>query len=321
MIKKDFEKNNSRVNDTLVVGKKLVTKELVVSRNVTASGSIQTKELKVDDLLVGNKIEASEVDVTGNIIATGTISAANFPGPIPSPVYTFYGLNLSRVTGTVLSVTSGSASIQNGSSIYEATLTTFKSINLQTNGVNGLDTGVLVANRWYSVYLIANTSTNTVATIVSFGAPLLPPGFNITRRIGSVYSNASAQIEPFFQTGSGPDKTYIWSDPLTSHVFLTNGTATSFGTAGFTTSSFAGATPFASQISVKATFTTANPTGGSFSIYSSPSGAETATFGVTSATTLSFAPIQTVITITGTVGYSVASGTVTLSIIGWIESL
>ncbi|MGL4754640.1 MAG: hypothetical protein ACRCXB_19870, partial [Aeromonadaceae bacterium] len=53
-----------------------------------------------------------------------------------------------------------------------------------TSGLNGLDTGSLAANTWYSVWVISNG--NAIASLLSLStkAPKIPAGYSHKRRVG-----------------------------------------------------------------------------------------------------------------------------------------
>lgn len=68
-----------------------------------------------------------------------------------------------------------------------------------TSGANGLDTGTLT-NSWYTLWVICNSSTGTVAGLLSTGlaAPtLLPAGYDFYARVGWVKTDASANNYPY----------------------------------------------------------------------------------------------------------------------------
>ena len=60
-------------------------------------------------------------------------------------------------------------------------------IDITTNGINGLDTGSDTANTWYALFVIADTSgSNAVASLASLSktAPTLPGTHDVFRRVG-----------------------------------------------------------------------------------------------------------------------------------------
>lgn len=78
------------------------------------------------------------------------------------------------------------------------------SINSATVGANGLDTGVLAASTWYAAWLIGNSSTGTVAGVLSLSStgPVLPSGFTFKVRVGWVRTDATNKYPlSFLQAG------------------------------------------------------------------------------------------------------------------------
>lgn len=119
-------------------------------------------------------------------------------------------------------------------------------LDLTTVGPNGLDAGALVANTWYAVWVIGDsTHTNTPGkglVSTSFAAPAMPAGYDKKRRVGVMRANSSAQVQRFFQRHAGLNsaifipagirsRRYYWDVATTLRV--TNGTATAFTSVSF----------------------------------------------------------------------------------------
>lgn len=86
------------------------------------------------------------------------------------------------------------------------------------NFAGGLDGGEVQADTWYHVFVIKNPTSAAVDVLFSTSAtaPTLPNGYTKFRRLGSVRTDASANILAFKQYGNK----FIWVDPPV------NGTAT-----------------------------------------------------------------------------------------------
>lgn len=100
-------------------------------------------------------------------------------------------------------------------------------INAQT-GINGLDTGTLTANTWYSVYIIASVSNGgtdglPVASLLSLGhiePDMLPNGYEAFRRIGSVRTTSVSTIfDSMQQEGDSVSRTSFFTGDFSSHFF------------------------------------------------------------------------------------------------------
>lgn len=89
--------------------------------------------------------------------------------------------------------------------------------DIAASGAGGLDTGSISDPNWYAVYVISDSTgalaTNVVASLNHVG-PLLPPGFDAFRRVGSVRiaaSGAPPAIVPFFSPPhQGIHRRFIW---------------------------------------------------------------------------------------------------------------
>ena len=86
------------------------------------------------------------------------------------------------------------------------------------SGNGSLDTGTIANSTWYHVHLIKRPDTGVVDVLLSLSAtaPTLPSNYTLSRRIGSMKTNGSAQWVKFVQRGdefswdalSGPDVTF-----------------------------------------------------------------------------------------------------------------
>lgn len=65
--------------------------------------------------------------------------------------------------------------------------------NITIAGINGLDTGAEAPSTWYSIWVVFNPTTNTIACILSISAssPTLPSGYTKKQRVGWIYNDSS----------------------------------------------------------------------------------------------------------------------------------
>jgi hypothetical protein len=139
-------------------------------------------------------------------------------------------LRLTYATNTSIGVSSGAA--RNSTNVADIILKTDVVVDAQNIGVNGIDTGSLVANSYYAVYIIGDSTDNHLAGIVlslSSTNPYLPMGYDMYRRIGWVKTDSLAHIAPFEQMGVDQTRKYYYAVPIN---ILTNGSATSFSLVG-----------------------------------------------------------------------------------------
>jgi hypothetical protein len=83
-------------------------------------------------------------------------------------------------------------------------------LNLASEGLGGLDQGVLVANQSYSIYLVANIENlslpSVVASLTSSIGPFLPVDYQVFRRIGYFTTDGSALVNTYLMSGYSNDK-------------------------------------------------------------------------------------------------------------------
>lgn len=145
--------------------------------------------------------------------------------------YYINGLNLAWVSGTSITVSAGKCSnVTNLNDITVglplnvaatstgvlpvATGTGTVTINAATNGVAGLDIGALANNTFYAVYAIGDsTGVNPGSAILSatLTTPLMPFGYDMSKRIGYVKTSGAAAILAFRQEGASLDR-WMWYD-------------------------------------------------------------------------------------------------------------
>lgn len=140
------------------------------------------------------------------------------------------GLRLIYATNTSIGVSEGAA--RNSTNVADIILQESVVVDAQNIGVNGIDTGSLVANAYYAVYIIGDSTDNYPGAIVislSSNNPYLPLGYDMYRRIGWVKTDGLAHIAPFEQMGLDQVRKYYYAVPIN---ILTNGSATTFTLTG-----------------------------------------------------------------------------------------
>lgn len=266
------------------------------------------------------------VDAKGGLkdsVAATTITPAGGVGE-----NTLSGLLLARVSGTVLAVGTGSASLASGATWYKAAVTTPISVSLLATGAGGIDTGVRTPLVWYYVHLIVNPTTGAVSALLSKSAtsPTMPTGYTLWRRIGSIYlvNISGGTIARFQERGSGFSKSYYWlpageAEPAPPRL-LANGAANEV-----TTLPVGGTAPvIANTLMLNATYSTTEVSpGGTFTLSAASIGFPTAVGGTTSpgGELMVYKSPMTVPVDAGAITYIVDSGNLTLDVIGWTEEL
>lgn len=146
------------------------------------------------------------------------------PNTFQANTNNLYMINLNMYFDSVSEISIIPGSARDSANVSDITLTNAVDVNAAINGLNGLDTGALVANRFYAVFVIGSSSSEVFGGLMSLSNtnPLLPAGYNIFRRIGYVLTDNTSQIIQFLQVGSNRDKR-MWY--LNSFRVLTNGTS------------------------------------------------------------------------------------------------
>jgi hypothetical protein len=121
-----------------------------------------------------------------------------------------FGLTMSTAgSSTTMTVAPGAACDSTGVRLLKLAAAMAKTTAAWAAGgpAGGLDTGVIAASTWYHWYLIGNPTTGAVDLVFSAtatpqnGPTLMPTGFTLFRRIGSMWLNASSQWLLFHQLG------------------------------------------------------------------------------------------------------------------------
>ena len=194
---------------------------LTGSANLTFDGTTLTTnaESVTNALTVGTTVTAGGIikSTSGGFTFpdnTNQTSAATVAGIIPSA---FSGLKITAASLTV-TVTSNYVALFNGTSFYTAAAPSL-TIAANTTGANGLDTGSLATN-WYSVWVIYNPTTTTVAGLLSLSAtaPTLPSGYTFKARVGWVRAASGSALVNTVQYGNRAQYTLVSTQTYPSAI-------------------------------------------------------------------------------------------------------
>lgn len=102
-------------------------------------------------------------------------------------------------------------------------------LDVDVNGINGLDTGTLAASTLYHVYAVADFQTaNTTGVIASLAVPtigpLMPAGYNLFRHIGYFVSDSSADILLAYIGGNNNSRVLVFDAPQATAITAGNAT-------------------------------------------------------------------------------------------------
>lgn len=101
-------------------------------------------------------------------------------------------------TNANITVTADEVVLENTGFTYFTARTVSLVINSAASGANGLDTGSLAADTWYSVWVIYNSNTSTTAGLISLSttAPTMPAGYTFKARIGWIRTESGVNEYP-----------------------------------------------------------------------------------------------------------------------------
>lgn len=109
-------------------------------------------------------------------------------------------LKVSTVTGSAV-VTADEVVLETTGNVYGVVRSVSVTISPAASGANGLDTGTIAANTWYSVWVIYNGATTAGLISTSATAPTMPSGYTYKARVGWVRTNATPALYPTLQYG------------------------------------------------------------------------------------------------------------------------
>lgn len=106
-------------------------------------------------------------------------------------------------TNATVTVSADEVVVESAGAAFKTLASVALSINSAAAGANGLDTGALAANSWYSVWVIWNGTTVAGLLSLSATAPTLPGGYTHKARLGWIRTDGSGNKYPlsFKQAG------------------------------------------------------------------------------------------------------------------------
>ncbi len=102
---------------------------------------------------------------------------------------------------------------RDSTNVYDITTASSITLNAATNGLNGLDTGSLVADTWYYIFAIGdslNYKTHGFIMSTSSTAPTLPFGYDAIKLVGYWRTDAGALLLKGYVVGNGNERTHYW---------------------------------------------------------------------------------------------------------------
>lgn len=163
------------------------------------------------------------------------VQIINDQASVPSNILTsgiqgsFSNLKASATgTSATVTVTADAICLKNASNEQVVINALALAINSATVGANGLDTGVLAASTWYSVWVIWNGTTTAGLLSLSTTSPTLPPGYTHKARVGWIRTDGTGNKYPLSYVQMGEDVQYV----VAAGTNVATGRVMASGTAG-----------------------------------------------------------------------------------------
>lgn len=229
------------------------------------------------------------------------------------------GFHVTRTGNRTLTVGAGYA--RDFTNTNDMVVSSTIAVDLNVIGVPGIDT-TIQANTTYVVTLVGDSTKFNSPTIqvgLLGGTP--PSGYDIFRRVGIIRTDGSANVLQFYQYGWGIDKWVYYDVPI---QVLSAGTSATFAAV-----SLASAVPNYTNGTLVKFLATFNPNAAGDIFYIRPTGSSSTDGIVRMSADAAAADLVTVFeapclldTGVSSIDYKVtASGALTLSVIGYLDSL
>ncbi|MEN6629809.1 MAG: hypothetical protein ABFC42_09200 [Sulfuricella sp.] len=108
-----------------------------------------------------------------------------------------------------ISISADEIIVENSSNAYKTLRSVALTVAGTANGANGLDTGSLATNTWYSLWVIHNGTTTAGLLSLSATAPTMPGGYTHKARVGWIRADASGNKYPLAFKQNGRSVQYV----------------------------------------------------------------------------------------------------------------
>lgn len=148
--------------------------------------------------------------------------------------------NDAATPNTVFNVAAGAC--RDSTNVNDIIISSSVAVSTAKVGVGGLDFGTIAASSLYAVYAIGSSANQlgngqpysaypgTVVISANFTKPVLPFGYDMYRRIGTIATDASSNIRVFVQSGIGSVRTMWYGSPIATSI--TAGTSDTYTVVG-----------------------------------------------------------------------------------------
>lgn len=115
----------------------------------------------------------------------------------------FKNLKIAVASNSTATITADALTLEDSNGRAYRAKSVNLTLNIASSGANGLDTGTETASTWYSLWVIYNQTTNSLACLASISAtaPTLPAGYTFQARFGWLRNDASSNFLRTLQYG------------------------------------------------------------------------------------------------------------------------
>jgi hypothetical protein len=138
------------------------------------------------------------------------------------------GLSVNGLTNTQVKISSGVTI--DSTATFQMVNNSDVTISAANTGINGIDTGVLVASKVYAVFLVSDPVTNLPTggmVSLSYTQPILPFGYSAFALVGYITTDSNAHfLAGYWTAGNSTTRTFTYD--ASQITAITAGAATSY---------------------------------------------------------------------------------------------
>lgn len=243
----------------------------------------------------------------------------------------FKNLKITAASNSTATITADALTLEDASGRAYRAKNVNLTLNLASTGANGLDTGSETASTWYSLWVIYNQATSTLACLASISAtaPTLPAGYTYQARFGWLRNDASSNLWRTLQYGRRAR--YIVGTNPTGLPILASGNAGSISTPTWSAVATGAYVPSTAS-SIVFTVVAPSPNNDNTGVMVAPNNSYGAYGSTTNSAPFSwfwgqrwgvgtFPPVELVLESTNIYWANSGGSTIELAVMGWEDSL
>ncbi|WP_236209000.1 hypothetical protein [Pseudomonas tohonis] len=164
------------------------SREWIISNNTSGAFTLTVKTAAGTGIAVTQGTATNLFCDGTNVLQAGvTVASQSVQGASKNLQASATGLSAS------LQVSADELVVESSGNQYQTLRGVSLTINSAASGANGLDTGIIAASTWYSIWIIYNPTTLAVAGLLSTSSttPTMPSGFTYKARVGWIRTDGT----------------------------------------------------------------------------------------------------------------------------------